>query len=180
VDWKRLEQAEGSVQCWNSGSHYHRLFPVIQVLLIVRNYLLISLYSPSGGAMWLQRLYHWLTNCLQQSPARWPQDWPSIEGCQCVDDDVNVKGVSTEAKEANVKPTNRQLILTTEGSNYKRRATGKRSATNVLGGGSRSCLWWHGKKKRLNARTENFLRSGKYVQVNNCDYFFTWFQLLEF
>jgi len=51
-----------------------------------------------------------------------------------VDDDVNVKGVSAEAEEANVKPTNRQPILTTEGSNYKRRATGKRSATDVRGG----------------------------------------------
>jgi hypothetical protein len=52
-----------------------------------------------------------------------------------VDDDVHVKGVSTEAEEANVKPTNRQSELTTEGSNYKRRATGKRSATDVPGGG---------------------------------------------
>ena len=51
-----------------------------------------------------------------------------------MDDDVNVKGVSAEAEEANVKPTNRQPILTTEGSNYKRRATGKRSATDVRGG----------------------------------------------
>ena len=52
------------------GHIYQRPFPANQVLLTVRNYLLISLYSPSGGAIWLQWLYHWLTNCLQQSPAR--------------------------------------------------------------------------------------------------------------
>jgi hypothetical protein len=90
-----------------------------------------------------------------------------------VDDDVNVKGVSTEAEEANVKPTNRQSILTTEGSNYKRRATGKPTATVVRGGvGDNSIMSvMAGEKKTFKCKNgQLFSALGKYFQVKNRDY----------